>query len=543
VPRCSVNTANLSFGAVAVGEAANEQFILTNVGEGTLSGTLSTLDTVFTVVGDMTYNLAANMSKTFTIQFAPHAATAYACTLSVDQDACRVICQGTGIVTTIACTVSPTALDCGSVKVGEYFNQAFDLTNNGTSTLSGTLSESCPDFSLESTASYNLAPGARVQFIVRFTPAGEGAKTCTIATGAPGCPTVTCTGSGWIQNPYCGLSTDGISFAEVALGDRADGTFQITNNGTTNLSGMLSESCPDFSLPGQTSYTLAPGASQTFIVRFAPTSLGLQFCEIPVGGGCHPLHCDGVGVIGCSYTPADIDFGYFRRGEIRCGSFTLKNNTSDLQQGELYAQGQGGDPGYLGQIVIDNVNVSGTTHLSYYLNAGNSRTFQVCWTTQNALTPCDTIAALWRIRSTDTACSGEAAIIHGVITRGCACSVSPTTLNFGDVVVGDISSWQKININSESAITGLTGRAYVASGDEFEVTTSYTCPPPPEGWCGACGGGDNWRPMSVKVWFKPIRLGPQTGQIAIESLAGCKGPGSGTICTVTVTGNGVLATH
>jgi hypothetical protein len=536
--KCSVSATDLSFGPVTVGTPADQQFTLTNSGGGTLAGTLVDSCEGFEIVGNASYNLGAGESKTFTVRFSPTTATAYTCTLSTDQSACQVACQGTGIAQTIACTLLPTSLDYGNVKVGDYLNQAFDITNQGSDTLSGTVSESCPNFSLVGTTSYTLAPGERALFIVRFNPVQDGAHSCTIATGAPGCPTVSCIGTGWTPNPFCQVVPNGLSFAELAVGDRADATFEVTNNGTTNLVGTVSETCPEFSIPGETSYDLAPGASQTFIVRFAPTATGQQSCDITVGSGCRPVSCDGRGVIGCTYTPANIDLGYRRRGDVRCGTLKLKNNTARTQEGELLAAGRGSRGYPVGVIKIDGVVAGESEGLSYTLTAGQSRDFYVCWETRDAMAPCDTNVVDWTIRS--TACSGVTASIRGVLTRGCGCTVTPTALDFGNIVVGDVTGWQSIAISNESGIEGLSGSVRVVSGDDFEATTEYTCPAEsaPIG-CSACGS--RFRPMSVFVRFKPSRLGPQTGKIVIENLEGCIGPGSSAICdTVTVTGVGVL---
>ena len=376
---------------------------------------------------------------------------------------------------------------------------------------------------------YNLAPGEAATILVRFTPTQTGLQSCTISTGAAGCPSVSVSGRGVVSNPGCQVSVSGLLFPQVALGERADATFDITNTGTSNLIGTLSESCPDFSIPGQASYNLAPGASQTFIVRFEPSAVGEQFCQINVGAGCPPLQCSASGVIGCSYTPELIEFGYFRPGEIRCGSLTLRNNTATLQSGALTA-GQIG--WYTGQIRLDGVVVSGAGSIPYNLNAGQSRTFTLCWTAEllaGQPTLCDTTLGEWRIRSTNTACDDVYATIKGIITRGCECDVYPTALDFGSIVVGDVSVEKPITISNQSRIEGLRGQIRVLSG-VFEVSRSdYVC--------GCYGCSDD-----VRVRFRPLTLGPQTGKVLIENLVGCLGPGAGSLCdTVTVTGVGVTA--
>lgn len=537
--QCSVSPASLDFGSVVIGSTSDRQFTLTNSGSGTLSGTMTGCSG-FQVVGNPSYSLAAGQSRTMFIRFAPTAATSYACSAPTGHSGCAVACQGVGILDPDSCVVSPTALDFGTVTVGQSLDRTLTVTNPGFGTLAGTLTESCPDFSIIGSADYSLTQGQSKAFTIRFTPSSAGPRSCTIS--GTECPPVVCTGSGATINPACQLSVSGFSFPQVAVGDRADATFELTNTGTTNLVGTVTESCPDYSIPGVASYNLAPGASQTFIVRFEPSQVGEQTCEVNVGPGCPPISCWGSGVVGCTFTPANIDFGYIKKGDIRCGSVTLKNNTSTLQQGLLFAVPEGPN-GYAGNIQLDGQVISGTTGLAYALNAGQSRTFTACWTTQTVTTPCDSVIAQWRLISANPACPGAEAVIRGVITRGCDCSLSATALDFGSVVVGDVAFEQTVHVMNTSGIGGLRGQVRVLSGD-FEATPEYVCPPPGSGGCVSCGhvGGAAQRPMPVRVTFRPQGLGAQTGKILIENLAGCLGPGGGAPCdTVTVTGVGVTA--
>jgi Transmembrane protein 131-like N-terminal len=442
-----------------------------------------------------------------------------------------VACQGTGVAGPDTCAVSPATLDFGSVTVGQVLDRTFTVTNTGTRRLVGNLSESCADFAIEGLTGYDLAPGQSQTLTIRFLPNQTGPRSCTIT--ASGCPAISCTGTGVPVDPACSVSKNGLLFPQQALGTRSDATFELLNAGTSNLAGTVTESCPGFSIPGQASYDLAPGERQTFIVRFEPIYVGDHTCEVNLGAGCPPLSCWGSGVIGCSYQPERIHFGYFRPGEIRCGSLTLTNNSSTLQTGNLRAQQIGWDTG---TILLDGVTISGAgSSLPYSLNAGQSRTFTLCWRAEliaGQPTRCDTTLGEWRIRSSDEGCTDVYATIQGIITRGCECSISPTVLDFGSIVVGDESTGQTVGITNQSRINGLRGQIRVLSGD-FEVSrTDYECRCS-DSFIG-CDG--------FEVRFKPTQLGLQTGKIVIDNLVGCLGPGAGSACdTVTVTGVGTTA--
>ncbi len=525
-PTCSVNPASLDFGSVEAGLfSIIKTFSIRNSGGGTLSGTISESCPDFELVsGAGAYSLTAGVSRTVTARFHPMTAGNKTCAISTG---CSQGVTLTGVAGPTPCVLDPASLDFGSVTVGQSADKSFILYNNGSSTLSGALSESCPDFAIVGSPSYTVAAGQSVTLTVRFSPSQAGPSSCTVNTGAPGCPQVTCAGSGATVNPACQLDVAGLSFPQVAVGDRDDAPFTLTNGGSSTLTGTVAEDCADFSIPGQASYSLAPGQGQTFIVRFAPSQLGAQTCEVRVGAGCPPVSCFGSGVTGCVYQPASFDFGYVRPGDARCGSLTLTNNTSDLQQGVLRASRTGGN-GFAGFIRADGLEISATEPLHYTLNAGESRTLSLCWTT-DFTSPCDSILAVWKVWS--DACPTAEALVRGIISRGCACSVSPTSLDFGNVIVGDTSPPKYVQVTNQSGINGLRGQIRVISGD-FQTDSSYGC-------CdaNACGLSE-----VIPVVFQPTRLGPQTGKIVIENLVGCLGPGASAICdTITVTGVGVTA--
>jgi centrosomal CEP192-like protein/HYDIN/CFA65/VesB family protein len=523
---CQIQPTSLNFGAVTVGNvSSNQTFTLTNSGSGTLTGTINLSCPDFTLVsGAGSYSLSASQSRAVTVRFNPLTSGNKSCTVSLG---CSQGVALSGVGTTAACALNPATLDFGSVTVGQSAEQKFTLQNASSATIAGTLSESCPAFAIIGASAYTLAAGQVDTFAVRFSPTQAGLQSCTIATGSPGCPQVTCSGTGTNIIPGCVVDVAGLSFPQVGLGQRADATFTLTNMGGTALVGTVTEDCADFSIPGQASYNLAPNQSQSFIVRFAPSQLGEQTCDVRVGPGCPSVNCWGSGVTGCVLQPTAFDFGYVLPGDTRCESLTLTNNTSTLQEGVLIATRTGGN-GFAGFIRADGSAISGTEPLLYTLNAGQSRTFNLCWTT-DFTTPCDTILGVWKVWS--DACRTVEVPVRGVITKGCECSVAPTSLDFGQVIVGDTSPTKSVTISNRSGINGLRGPIRVISGD-FVAPSSYGCCP-----VGNCAVF-----TTASISFRPTRLGPQTGKIVVENLAGCFGPGAGAICdTVTVTGVGVTA--
>jgi hypothetical protein len=92
----------------------------------------------------------------------------------------------------------PLSFDFGLLGVGRCSeSRQFAIVNNGGGTLTGSVSEACPDFEIVSGGGpYALSAGQSRAVEVRFCPQSVGVKNCTIETGNPACPDVTCTGTG-----------------------------------------------------------------------------------------------------------------------------------------------------------------------------------------------------------------------------------------------------------------------------------------------------------------------------------------------------------
>lgn len=274
-----------------------------------------------------------------------------------------------------SCEVSTTSLAFGTVSVGGSADRQFTLTNTGGGTLTGTVSESCAEFSLVGAASYGLGAGQSATFTVRFSPVSVGAKTCALAIGNSGCSAVTCSGTGQAASgPVCATSSASLDFGSVQVGEFATRTFTIGNTGTDTLKGTVSESCADVRLRGSGTYAVAAGQSATFTLDFYPASAGPLSCSINTGTSCPSVSCTGTGIGGlsgaCTVSPTSLDFGSVPAGVgVVCKTFTVTNaSSSTIISGTPYfrcpcldwdwASGSGG---------------------SYYLNPGESKTYTFCF--------------------------------------------------------------------------------------------------------------------------------------------------------------------
>lgn len=380
-----------------------------------------------------------------------------------------------------ACSISPTSLTFGSITVGAAADRQVTLTNSGSGTLSGTLSESCPEFSIVGTSAYSLGAGQAATFTVRFAPVSAGAKACTLVTGTPSCARLTCSGTGLAAVPQCQVAPSALNFNTAPFCPKTL-KFLVTNVGTGTLAGAVSASCPDFSIEGDPAYSLSSGQSKEFAVRFAPTSLAGGTCDISVGNGlCPPLRTTGnVGVFldtrGCILQPqsSTLDLGDVCVGETVTGRVGL----SVLP---------GPDRG--------TITVGGGITCPDILEPDHS--LWQAWVEPNQL-PSGGGGALVNFSFTPTRAGdfGSLAVIHcgdtgpgganyprayvtctarAVMPPGCpACTVSPTSLDFGQVVVGQTKDLPIQITNTGTGILSRTAGPSHCSVFGFVGPTSYS---------------------------------------------------------------------
>ncbi|MGJ0515397.1 MAG: choice-of-anchor D domain-containing protein [Methylomicrobium sp.] len=184
-----------------------------------------------------------------------------------------------------AVSLNPT--DFGGQIVGTTSERTITVTNTGATnllvsevTLTGT---DAGQFSITSNNCTTVTPSSFCFVTVGFTPTSTGAKTATvsIASNAAGSPSsVTLSGNGLAPAPIAAINPASVGFGDVVIGTTSgDQAITVNNNGTQDLivSGVslsgLDADVAQFSLTNGCA-TVAPGASCTVNVRFAPTTTG-----------------------------------------------------------------------------------------------------------------------------------------------------------------------------------------------------------------------------------------------------------------------------
>lgn len=197
-------------------------------------------------------------------------------------------------------SVTPTSFDFGALHLDETKDQAFAVTNAGAGVLSGEvtfLSGDADDFEIASAADYGpLDPDSPAENIfIRFAPTAAGNKSAQflfdVNGGRVGAKVVTVTGVGGIAE----LTVDptSIDFLDTAVNNSVFQTVMISNTGDGILTGQATTTGSAFAIvPLGTQnpvavlpYTLDPGQSRSFSVRFLPTTTGEQTGALILTGG------------------------------------------------------------------------------------------------------------------------------------------------------------------------------------------------------------------------------------------------------------------
>jgi hypothetical protein len=444
-PECELTPASLDFGEVEVGDSLDLTVTIRNVGGGTLSGTLSADCPDFAVAGDSSYALQTDEAAQFTVRFSPSAEDRQDCVLDTGASQCPELpATGVGIPVSVpSCEISPLELAFEQVALGDTKDLSFTITNTGGGTLAGTVTESCPGFSLVGGGEYSLGAGASRTITVRFAPQTEGEQVCALDTGRDECPDVTATGTGMVSSD-CQVSPESLDFGDVNVGETAELTFEISNTGTEPIQGTLSfpEPCPGFFIVGAASYTLQAGESQSFRVRFAPEQGEEYSCAIDTGsGGCADVSVSGTGIPQlCRIDPETLEFGSIGLGRSAVLPFTLTN---------------AGGGTLSGAVSVDCPDFTLLDDPSYALGPGQSRSFDVQFSpTAIGNYACD-------IATGAAACDGVSA--HGTGIAPAACVLSADTLEFGEVAVGEFRDLDLTVTNTGAA--PLRGEISVACAD------------------------------------------------------------------------------
>jgi hypothetical protein len=291
--------------------------------------------------------------------------------------------------------------------------------------------------------------------------------------------------------PFVAISPSSYDFGNQGLGTASSPeAIDLTNNGAVALTISSITASGDFSQTNNCGSSLAPGASCTINVTFAPTAAGSRTGSITVTDNASPatqtisLTGTGTGAL-ANLAPSSLTFASQPVG------------TSSSAQ-NLTLSNPGGSA-----LTISSITVSGD--FSQTNTCGSSLAANSSCAISVTFTPTATGSRTGSVTVTDNANPAtQSASLSGTGTAPAA-SLSPTSLTFASQALGTSSSAQNVTLSNPGG-AALTISSIKVSGDFSQTNT-----------CGssvAAGAS-----CSIAVTFKPAGTGLRTGTLTITDNA------------------------
>ncbi len=501
--------AAIDFGEWGInGAPSSRQLLIQNTGNAPMTVQSVTASGPFTVTGfTQDTTVAATASTSLTVEFLPTATGLHGGTVTVTSNAPgsphTLTVEGTGTAPQLA--LAPSSLTFPDVRVGQ---QSAPLTFTIGNTGIGTLNLLAPQVTGPFTTT--LVPGSIPEngsqpYTVTFQPTAPGpiSGTVSIPSDSAGSPNVL-TLSGIARAAVAEVTPAQVAFGTVALGASQTGTITLANTGDAPLTvTAMSVSSPvtgEFVLTGQPPlpFTLAPGATQQFAVRFRPNATGnrtgtlnIQSNRYPAGVLSVPLAGEGEGE-SLSVSANSLAFGAVTVGSIGSATLTLTNS--------------GNAP-----LTVSGLVVSGNAASDYIAAEGVPFTLAPAATQQVT------------VQFTPTQGGARNATLHVVSSDGLRPSIPVTLTGSGtspSITVAPLNlSWGQVRVGQSSTRTFSlqntgTGPLTVSSlqflgnsAPRFTVSgvgTPFTVPP-------------NGAPVNVQVAFQPTSVGAANGTLHVVS--------------------------
>ncbi len=272
-PNQSVSPASFNFGSITTGTSTQANFTVTNIGGGTLTGTVATVGP-FTVVSGGSYTVASGGSNNIVVRFSPSSSGSFTNNLiftSNDGISTNQV-TGTGLKPP-QLSVSPGSLNYGSLVTGQTSNQLFPVINTGQVTLTGTAAVGLP-FTVSANASYTVAGGATGMVLISFSPTTAGTVTSNVVFNSTGgVSTNAVTGTG-LAPANLFVNPGSLSFGTIVAGTTTQGSFTVSNSGGVPLNGTASVGGTTFTIASGTPFNIPGLGSTNIVVTFMPSSAG-----------------------------------------------------------------------------------------------------------------------------------------------------------------------------------------------------------------------------------------------------------------------------
>jgi hypothetical protein len=513
---------SLNFSPENVGTTSPPLLVtLTSSGDATLSISAITASGDFAENNNCPSALAPSAKCTIAVTFTPTAIGPRSGSLSVADNAGNspqgVSLSGTGAVLTVS--LSPSSLTFAPLDVG-MTSQALtvSLVNTGSDTVTLYGIATTGDFTQASNCPTLIAAGTGCLISVTFSPTADGTRTgaLSVTDSASGSPqTVSLSGTGLV--PVASVSPTSLTFGPQDLGTTSPPqivTLTNTGDGPLVLHGMWI-SPNDFGLVTCPEY-LNPGSSCKIPITFSPQATGtrsgtltLQDNSNGINNNAQIVTLTGTGINpGATLSPGSISFANQVVGTTSNPyPVTLTSTgTTNLSISSIAITGtNGGD--------FAQANNCPTT-----IAPGATCTINVTFSPSQSGPRTATLAV-----SDNAANSPQTVALTGTgIAPGAG--ISPTTLSFGNQVIGTSSAVRKVTLTS-TGTTNLTISGISITGvDSGDFAQTNNCPASmvPGATC------------TINVTFTPAATGTRTATLAVSDNA------TNSPQTVALSGMGVL---
>ena len=372
-----------------------------------------------------------------------------------------------------SCTVDPTAIDLDTVFTDQTIDTTFTIYNDGTTELTGAVSEACDQYEiLSGGGAYTIVPGDSLVVTVRYDPDSVGTHNCTIETGDSLCSDVTLNAVAF-DPPICEVWPTSIADT-VLTGEQEFVTVTVTNTGGFRMPIHITDDCGAVAVLNPGPHVLQPGDT---------VQTDLQLLEDP---GVYPCSlsfnspfCDKIPVTvtvfdypQCEFSPTFFyDFDSTFVGDTTLTVAWVVNRNFGTAEGDVFWEAPTPDFSILtgeGAFAISDID----SHLVVFAYHPQSAGLHV-----NQALAGDTLEGFC-LTSFDVSGYGKAPPV---------CTVMPDTLDFGTATHGDTVSLDFTikNVGSENlagtvpvacgqfVVVSGAGAFNLASGDSVIVTVEF----------------------------------------------------------------------
>jgi uncharacterized repeat protein (TIGR01451 family) len=257
----TASPASIDFGILVVGTSAQASFVVTNLGDVTVSNIMASVDSAFSIVSGNSFNLPGHSSTNVVIQFAPGTDGVFSnnvVILSANDGSLTNSVTGTGasipqanFQATPTNGFWPLMVSFADTSAGTITNRLWDFGDGATTNSSATTATHI--YAGPSTNTVSLTASGPVGIDMLTIPA------CIVVTNLPARMVV--------------IPTN-VDFGPVIVGQSSTQLLQIVNIGQSVLTGAVAMVSPPFTVISDSAFTIAGGQTNVVMVRFRPRAEG-----------------------------------------------------------------------------------------------------------------------------------------------------------------------------------------------------------------------------------------------------------------------------